>query len=126
MNIHAIGAALTNRMRPSIASHDGHLRRGTGADATETEPICAASPPIGQRVLTNTGLDLSEHDRVLFFKASLLGTFGLPRKGDIWVDHSDGSEWRLLPDGRNEFWRWHGQTRDMIQINCKLDNLPNG
>jgi hypothetical protein len=122
-NIHSWGAALQNKMRPAVADHPGYLRRGTATDGNITEIIHASSPPIGQRIVTDTGLDLSEHDRVLFFAKNELRSFGLPRKGDVWVEQCDGSEWRVLPDGNNQYWRYHGQTRDMIQLHLKADTI---
>lgn len=120
-NIHGIGAELQNAMRPAVAGHRITISNGTRT----TKTINASSPPIGQEILTETGLDLSEHDRVFFFKKEDLAGFTLTR-GCVVTDLSDWSTWKLLPQGQGaeHWWRWHDQNRKSIKITCKMMNIP--
>lgn len=118
-NIHSIGMALTNAMRPEIANHViAFLVKVAGESPTETETITASSPPIGHDLLTETGLDLSVQHRVFYIEQEDLNTINIdkPCIGQKVIDKSDNSQWRILPQDGEYAWRWHGQDRTAIQI----------
>ena len=119
-NIHSIGMALQNAMRPVIACH----RITFLIQGEESEEISASSPPIGHNEVTETGLVLVKHDRVFYIERTELEVISegfLPCVGQSVIDKSDGSRWRILP--QDEFaWRYHGQDRTAIQIITEQDS----
>ena len=123
-NIHSLGMALQNAMRPEVAGHRiTFLLKTSGEEPTETEVIPASSPPIGHELETETGLDLSIHQRVFYIELCDLKSIGigLPCIGQIVVDKCDDSHWRILPQDGKYAWRWHGQDRTAIQILAEQD-----
>lgn len=123
-NIHKLGMALTNSMRPEIARHDiAFLIVESGELPRETEVIQASSPPIGHELITEIGIDLSIHHRVFYIQRELLDSIGfdLPKIGQRVIDKSDNSRWRILPQDGEYGWRYHGQDRTAIQILTEQD-----
>ena len=118
-NIHSIGMALQNAMRPEIACHQiTFLIHGE-----ESEVITASSPPIGHEEFTETGLVLATHDRVFYIDRCELEKIEegfLPCIGQKVIDQSDGSRWKILPQDEHA-WRYHGQNRTAIQIKTEQD-----
>ena len=94
-----------------------------------SQEFMASSPPIGHDLLTQVGLELSEHDRVLFWETELVlmdsgGQWGLPKRGDILIDQSDNSEWKVIPQGNgSEAWKYHGQDKTAVMVVVKRDNV---
>ena len=123
-NIHSLGMALQNAMRPEIAGHRiAFLMKTSGELPTQTEVIPASSPPIGHELETETGLDLSIQNRVFYIEQADLKSIGIdkPCIGHIVVDKCDESYWRVLPQDGEYGWRYHGQDRSAIQILTEQD-----
>ena len=123
-NIHHIGMALQNAMRPEIACHEiAFLVKKSGELPTETEVITASSPPIGHEFESETGIDLSIQQRVFYITQTDLNSIDIdkPCIGQIVIDQSDKSRWRVLPQDGEFGWRWHGQDRTAIQILTEQD-----
>lgn len=99
---------------------DISLRRDNEGVLTTIGPFRAKSSPIGHALLTETGIDLSEHYRSLYFKASYTGELGEPRRGDIIIDEDD-TEWILLPMDGDKAWRWHGSEKTAYRVLTKKD-----
>lgn len=121
MNYHAIGASLMNRVRSGVAGHTVTYQR----DNMISGPIEVGSPPIGHNLLTQTGIELSEHDRIFIIAFKDLSQFGHPKRSDVIVDQVDGSKWTVRPPREvTECWRWHGQSRESCLIFTRRDNQP--
>lgn len=123
-NIHSIGMALQNAMRPEIAGHEiTFVIKTSGELDAETDRVSASSPPIGHELITETGIDLAVHNRVFYVQLSELERIGigLPKIGQTVIDKSDDSRWRVLPQDSEYGWRYHGQNRAAIQILTEQD-----
>lgn len=119
-NIHSIGMSVTNLMRGEIAGVSGGISIKRKEEATETivGPFDASSPPINQVMLTDL-VDLHEGERVFFFDKVLTGSLGEPKRGDIIIDHSDSSEWKILPFDSQSYWKPHGQDKTAYKVMTK-------
>lgn len=122
MNIYGLGSILQNAVRRSGFSRSVSLRREVDGQPTlEVGPFPASSPPVRHMLLAETGLDISEHERVFYFEAADLAGEE-PRIGDLIIDHEDGdSQWRILPQGNDYAWQWHDQCKTAYQVRCKGD-----
>lgn len=119
-NLHSAGEALGAFVIAGATAHSVQLDRG----GVVSDVFAAASGPIGTPVLfAETGVVISQSERVFFWKATLTGALGLPVVGDIVIDQSDGSRWRILPTPTDDAWQWHGQLRTMVQVFTKQDTL---
>ena len=119
MNMFKAGSDLLNTMRPGFAGHRVVLCRGN----SKSNPFYASSPPAGHQVLTLSGLELSEHDKVFYWalKDCDLGD-GKPRRGDVILDEW-GQKWTVRPsEERQESWHWHGQNQDAVGCMARRDN----
>ena len=120
-NLYQYGEQLDNVLRPDTSAHEVTLTR----DTVTSEVFSASSPPIGHVLLTETGLELTQHERYFFWQTIATPELGLPKQGDIVTDQADGSKWKVLPLQTGEAaWRWHGQLRTMIQVKTLMENFP--
>lgn len=119
-NLYSLGSQLQNSMRKAAASRQVSLRREWDQQAPViVGPFSASSPPIRHMLMSETGLDISEHERVFYFEAADLQGVQ-PQIGDLIVDHDDNdSLWRVLPQGDNYAWQWHDQMKTAYQVRCK-------
>ena len=117
VNLHAFGNQLSKRVRETSAAHSISIRR---IDST-VGPFPASSPPIGHELLTDTGMDISDQNRDFYFHGKYLEILEQPQIGDIVIDHSDNSEWRVLPQNDDYAWSWHGQMRTEYHVVTKQD-----
>lgn len=118
-NLHSLGMALQEAMRPEIANHEIKLQTCKGL----SEAISSSSPPIGQELITEAGIDFANHNRVFYIEVADLVTvgLGLPELGWFVIDTKDNTRWRVLPQDNEYGWRWHGQHRTSVQVLTKLD-----
>lgn len=118
-NIHSdFGMALTNALRGEIAGHSISLKRKSNLVSTTVGPFDASSPNVEQMMLTDLA-DIQEAERIFYFERSLTGSLGEPKRGDIVIDHIDGSEWKLLPFDSKSYWQPHGQDRSAYKVMTK-------
>lgn len=118
-NIHSIGMALTEAMRPEIANHFIRIETAT---ATTVEPISASSAPIGQEFLSETGLDWAHQNRAFFFKKADIASLNSdPQLDWVVIDQADGSRWRVIPDRDEYAWQPHGQLKTSYRVIAKRD-----
>lgn len=120
-NIHGFGASLQNALRADVVGHSVSLERKDGATVVTVGPFGASSPPIGHQLMDETGLDISLHERDFYFQKDLTGSLGEPRIGDVVIDHEDDTRWRILPQGGEYAWNWHGQNKTAYKILTKQD-----
>jgi hypothetical protein len=122
-NIHSFGSSLQDEMRGSVSAHQvTYVRKVTGEQALTVAGICVSSPPIGRELLTDTGLDLNQTERTFIIRKSDIFAFvGEPRVGDLIIDESDRSTWRVLPQGTDSAWKWHGQMRTAFLVRTKQE-----
>ena len=117
-NIHLWGQSVTDLMRPEVANHDVAMTR----NEVTIGPFSASSGPVGQELLTELGIDISTKSRSFKFKSTSTESHGEPQIGDIITDLSDDTTWRILPQGRNYAWRWHGQHRTNYSVITEQDD----
>ena len=122
-NIHSFGSNLQNEMRGSVSAHKvTYVRKVTGEPAITVAGICVTSPPIGRELITDTGLDLNQTERTFIInKSDIYPWIDEPRVGDLITDESDQSTWRLLPQGTDSAWKWHGQMRTAFLVRTKQE-----
>lgn len=119
VNIHSAGETLASAVTAGVTTHTVKLVRDT-----ESVEFAASSGPIGTPVLlAEQGLIVSQSDRVFFWNVTAPGDFGMPRIGDVVVDVSDDSRWRILPTASDNGWQWHGQGRTMVQVFTKQEQV---
>ena len=113
-NIHSFGSSLQNEMRGSVSAHQvTYVRKVTGEQALTVA---------GRELLTDTGLDLNQTERTFIIRKSDIFAFvGEPRIGDLIIDESDRSTWRVLPQGTDSAWKWHGQMRTAFLVRTKQE-----
>lgn len=116
MNFFQVASDLLNNLRPDVAGHRVHVCRGEARSL----PFMASSPPSGHDTITAGGMELSEFDRVFFWKMSDC-TLGKPQRGDVIVDEND-ERYTVRPsaDGRDA-WKYHGQNRNTIMVIGRRD-----
>lgn len=116
-NLHSIGMGLTSGLRQAVANHTVKIR-GNGIT---TDELPASSPPIGQELINELGLDLSNQNRIFYIDIQYFAELGKPQQGWHIIDMSDGSEWRILPQQNDYGWQWHGQDRSSVRLLTKQD-----
>ncbi len=117
MNLHSLGMRLTETLRPSVAGHSVRLIRNGYATAW----FKASSPPHGQQILTGQGYEISEMDRVFYFRVSDISALGVPQRGDC-LETSKGQIYRLRPQaGQDECWAYHGQHETSFMVIGRRD-----
>lgn len=103
----------------AIVNADEHritMTRG----ATVTPEFSAGSPPIAHEVqLSIEVMHISEHNRTFWWKVGDNGDLGMPQRGDLITEVSDGTTWKLLPNNQDDFWEWHGVGKSMIRVKTK-------
>ena len=123
-NIHLWGHDLQSVMRPEVANHSITLSREDEDNPPKVTigPFSASSGPIQNEMLTGDGVAIPIKNRIFNFDANLTGVLGEPQVGDEIVDTSDNTTWRILPQGDNYAWRWHGQHKQAYSVITEQDS----
>jgi len=126
VNLFSYGENALTQLRP-VMSFSVVIERDGVPQANG--PFNATSPPIGHALLAEIGIELSQHERFWFWDMLHLDRApdffqDYPMAGDILIDQTDGSRWRILPqDDGTASWRYHGQLRGMIHCKTVLEEF---